>query len=106
PPHATSGRWIHEEWHWLERSERPPIPRLPYRQRLLVWDQAGELVDEFIHQTDEVEFVSAASLEEISAALEECPAHAIMVNAPTPDQLWPLLDYIRQAADETPVIGY
>lgn len=91
---------------WRDRSDRPPLPREPYRRRLIVWDQDDHLMHALAEQTDDVEFVPCYSLDELLAALEECPAHAILVSATSPDQVFPIVDHIRGVVDDTPVIGY
>jgi CheY-like chemotaxis protein len=91
---------------WLDRTDRPDIPRLPYRQRLVVWDQTGELMAALASDEEQVELVGTYNLESTMSALADCPAHGVLVNVAAPDQLWPLLEHLRQEVDETPLFGY
>lgn len=102
---APPNRWISEEWQWLERSERPAIPRLPYSRRVIVCDQSGELYHMLAQHFDDLELVEALDEQEVLEELEECPAHALFVNAPEPAQLQGLLERLRPLAPDTPVIG-
>ncbi len=73
-PMATSNRWLNEEWMWLERSERPPIPRLPYQQRIVLHDESNELYDQLVETEESIEFVNATTLDEVEEAVTKLPA--------------------------------
>jgi signal transduction histidine kinase/CheY-like chemotaxis protein len=105
-PLPAPNRWINEEWVWRERSARPAIPNLPYRRRFVLWDQTQELAPVLTEQTDSIELATTHDLAHTLEALNECPAHGVIVNASSPDQVWPLVDHIREAVDDTPIIGY
>lgn len=105
-PGHSSHRWLTEDWIWHDRSTRPEVPRLPYRRRMLVWEQGDELYSALAAQTDQVEFVSTQTLDETLAALHDCPAHGIIVNAASPDLVFPVVEHVRNVVDDTPIIGY
>lgn len=105
-PMTSAGRWLAEDFTWRDRSARPPTPRQPYRRRLVVWDQGDDLLPALAEQSEDVEIVAAHSLEETLAALNECPAHGILVNAASPESVLPAVDHVRTVVDDTPVIGY
>jgi signal transduction histidine kinase/CheY-like chemotaxis protein len=105
-PAASSSRWLAEDWVWHDRSARPEVPRLPYRRRMIVWEQGDELQAALAEQTDQVEFVSTQTLDETLAALHDYPAHGIIVHAASPDLVFPIIEHVRGLVDDTPVIGY
>jgi signal transduction histidine kinase/CheY-like chemotaxis protein len=105
-PMSSSHRWLTEDWMWHDRSARPEVPRLPYRRRMLVWEQGDELQSALAEQTEQVEFVSTQTLDETLAALHDYPAHGIIVNAASPELVFPIVDHVRNIVDDTPVIGY
>src|SRR5262249_42887594 len=106
PVTASSGRWINEEWMWVERTSRPPIPQLPFRQRIILYDETGELSTLFAQSYQDIEFVYTRSMTETITALENCPAHAVIVNAALPTSLLPMLENARMAIPDTPILGY
>lgn len=105
-PVSGSGRWLAEDFMWRDRSTRPRTPRPPYRRRLIVWDQTDDLLPSLAEHSEHVECVAAHSLEETLAALDDCPAHAILVNAASPELVLPMVDHVRAIVDDTPVLGY
>jgi CheY-like chemotaxis protein len=106
PVTASSGRWINEEWKWMERTSRPAVPQLPFRQRIILYDETGELSALFAQSCRDIEFVDTHSMAETIATLENCPAHAVIVNAALPANLLPLLENARLAIPDTPILGY
>lgn len=106
PPTTASTRWLAEEWMWHDRSARPTIPRIPYRRRMIIWEQGNELQTILANQTEQVEFVATHTFDETLNALHDYPAHAVLVNANSQDLLFPMVDHIRNAATDTPIIGY
>ncbi len=105
-PVPSSTRWLAEDWLWHDRSERPTVPRLPYRRRMIIWDQDGEMRSTLAEQTDQIEFVATHTLEETLAAVHEYPAHGIIINASSLELVLPLVDHVRSVVDDTPIIGY
>ncbi len=100
-PLAGAGRWISEDWHWYERANRVPLPVLPNRRRIVVYDPTAELHAALQNLAgDEIEFVPAEDIEEITAALRQCPAHAVLVQADE-DEVLARIDELKQVASDT-----
>jgi DNA-binding response OmpR family regulator len=99
---------IREDWVWRERVFRAAraesIDQLT-RPRVIVCDETGALYPEFARNSDGVELIDARDLTQATHHLQECPAHAIILNVPTVEGLWPLIETARQEAPETPIIG-
>lgn len=106
PPQVGSHRWLHEEWEWVERSKRPPLPRLPYRERVVVYDDSNELLQVFADTHPEIELVNADSLEHLAEIATEVPAHFVALNAADPEQLLARLAQVCDSLPDTPVVGY
>jgi signal transduction histidine kinase/CheY-like chemotaxis protein len=105
PPAAPRGgpaQWIHPEWLWRTRPQRA-LPSLPHRPRLVIWDEQGDLQPLLVHHLDAIEFVVTRSLAETNAALAECPAHAVVINALADHER--LLEEVRLAAPDTPIFA-
>jgi CheY-like chemotaxis protein len=105
-PLSSAGRWLNEEWVWVARNDRPELPPAELRRRVILFDETGELFPLFSRSYEEIEFVDTRTLEEVERALDECPAHVIILNTDVPEKLWPLLDEARSAITDTPIIGY
>jgi len=105
-PHvARPGHQIREEWPWRERPARPEIPRLPYRERIVVCDPEEALLTSLSHYSNEVEFVVVRSASEVVREVRESPAHAVLVNVSSPALMWKTVLDLRSAISETPVVG-
>lgn len=102
-PRGGPGQWIHEEWPWRTRPIGRTLPPLPHRPRLVLWDEVGELYPLLGHHLDAIEFVDTRSLAQAVAALAECPAHALLVNAGAAHEQ--LLAQARQAVPDTPIFA-
>jgi len=104
---APPGHMIREEWIWRESVARAtallPVED-PRKPRLLVLDAAGELRAHLERYSDQVEMVPAAGLADLRGRLQECPAHAVLLNATAPGEAWALAQAAREAAPGTPVI--
>jgi signal transduction histidine kinase/CheY-like chemotaxis protein len=98
-------RWIKEDWIWVERTSRARLPDSHYKPRVVLCDRTGDLYPAFGRCSDEVEFVEARSLAQAVQALRQCPAHALVINAERPEDLWPLAREARSEMPDTPVIG-
>jgi signal transduction histidine kinase/CheY-like chemotaxis protein len=105
PPVARPGHQIVEAWPWVERSSWADPEALRPRPRIVVCHERGALCATLAQQSDEVECVPAAHLDEAARMLRASPAHALIVNAPSPDALWPLLAHASREAPSTPVLG-
>ena len=106
PPMASTARWISEEWMWLERTVRPELPRLPYRQRVVLCDETGELSALATESMDDVELVSVDDLETAITSIEACPAHALILGTVSPDRIWTAIDDARRNLPDTPIFSF
>ena len=106
PPTAATARWVNEEWMWLERTVRPEIPQLPYRQRIVLCDETGELNNLANESAEAVELVGVEDLGKAIAAIEECPAHALILNTISLDRMWTAIDDARRNLPDTPIFSY
>ena len=99
------GHWIRGDWPWLERASRADLSEVVSTPRVVVCDETGDLHTALARFSDEIEIVGNRSLDEASAELERCPAHALILNTASPDRLWPMVVKARAAAPDTPLIG-
>jgi signal transduction histidine kinase/CheY-like chemotaxis protein len=104
-PTAGPGRWINQDWVFRERTSWPNLPELPYQQRAIICDETGDLHPLFSHYSDEIEFVNTKNLSETLAAVQECPAHLVIVNATSRNNLGTFVERARQTITDTPIIG-
>ena len=91
---------------WSERTTRTPLPRLPYHQRIVICDESGELHALFSHTYLGIEFIDTRHLAQAIQAVQNCPAHALLINAVPPDELYTQIEQARQVIPDTPIIGY
>jgi CheY-like chemotaxis protein len=71
----------------------------------VVCDETGGLYAEFSRGSDEVEFVDARDLREAELAVKECPAHAVVLNARTPEDVPAYVERARALFPGTPLVG-
>jgi signal transduction histidine kinase/DNA-binding response OmpR family regulator len=105
-PTAGPGRWIGEDWVWTERAFRPHMPRLALQQRIVVCDETGTLHTSLERQAGDVELVETHSLTQVLGALKECPAHAVVFNAASPDGMWQQVARAQQQISDTPILAF
>lgn len=103
PPSAKPARWVSEDWMWRERTSSSDIPKLPLKQRVVIYDETGELQPLFAHISDDVEFVDASDLDQAIRQVQTVPAHALVINVPSPNDLEGLIERTRTIS-ETPLI--
>lgn len=106
---ARPGHAIRPDWVWREQTFR--ASQVSYsdelvKPRMIVYDEAGDLFSWFSRYSDDVEFVSTRHMSQVTEALEESPAHALVLNAEDPEDLWPLVQQAQRRANGTPIIGY
>jgi signal transduction histidine kinase/CheY-like chemotaxis protein len=105
---ARPGHWIKEDWQWREhafKSVRAAFASQLGKPRVVVCDEMGDLCLELARHSDQVEFIDARSLTRARQEVEECPAHAIVLNVPIPDGLVSSVDMARREIPGTPIIG-
>jgi signal transduction histidine kinase/CheY-like chemotaxis protein len=103
---AQPGHQIKQEWIWRERTSRADLPDSHYGPRVVLCDRTGDLYPALSRYSGKVELVDTRDLPQAIEELERCPAHAVVVNAPSLDDLWPWVERARQEMPETPIIGY
>ena len=101
-------RWLREDWVWREgafRTEAAGAAAAGAKPRVVVWDETGALRSELGRFADEVEFIYADDFSSTVQALSECPAHAVLVNARAPEDVWAALEGLRRKVPHTPLTG-
>jgi CheY-like chemotaxis protein len=101
---ASPGRWISEEFRWVERTSRPKLPQAPFRPRVVVYDETGELAPALGRWAEQAELVETRSLPQAAEDLQQYPAHALLVNAVSPERLWSLAEEARLVAPDLPIV--
>lgn len=104
-PMVEAKGWINEDWVFYERASWPNIPRLPYKQRFVLCDETGLLQPLLAQYSDNIEFVEASNLKQATQELQQMPAHAVIINTKSPDNLGALVERARRTAPDTPIIG-
>ena len=106
---ARPGHHIRAEWMWRERAflraDRAGIADELAKPRLVVCDENGALYSQFAGYTDQAEFIEAHDLDGAVEALQQCPAHALVLNAAVPENLWSQIERMRAQAPDTPIVG-
>ncbi|MBC7235454.1 MAG: response regulator [Chloroflexi bacterium] len=103
-PLAPPERWIKEGW--VTRSSRVPLPVARLAERMILFDESGELRPVFARYADDTEFVEARTLGDTVCRAREMPAQAILVNSPTEADLLERLRLIGVELPDIPIIGY
>jgi len=104
-PPARANRWVNDRWLWMERRSPPQIPQLPFKQRIVICDQSGDLYPLLADHADDIEFIETEALAQASQELQRHPAHALILNAASAQQLGPLAEEARAAIQDTPIIA-
>ena len=103
-PIGQPGHWILPDW--VDRSSSVRLTPARLEQRVIVCDETGAMYDLLARFSDEVEYVRTTDLEETVRELEDCPAHAVLLNAPSPDELLSLFKGAKRKISRTPMIGF
>ncbi|MBE7550545.1 MAG: hybrid sensor histidine kinase/response regulator [Anaerolineales bacterium] len=103
-PSAAAARWINQDWVWHERTSKSKLPQLPYQQRILVYDDTGDLYDLLTNCSDEIEFIKADNLEQAIHEAQTVPAHAVVINTTSNHHPDLLLEQARANLPDTPLI--
>jgi signal transduction histidine kinase/CheY-like chemotaxis protein len=104
-PAVGPGRWVDEDWVFRERTSWPKVPQLPYKQRVILCDETGDLYPLFTDFSDEVEFVDIRNLAQASQELQHGPAHAVILNAVSLNKLVEIVERAKREIPDTPIIG-
>ncbi len=94
-----------EDWVWYERTAPSSVPREPLHQRILICDPVGDLQAYCARYWDQVEFVACQDLEQAQQEARRYPARAVLLNAASPELLYPQLEQARLALPDLPIIG-
>jgi signal transduction histidine kinase/CheY-like chemotaxis protein len=105
---ANSAQYLKEDWLWRERGFR--IGRLGSIQdltkpRVIVCDETGTLQSQLVQRSDAAEFVETRGLDEVADQAAVCPAHAVILNAPSPGGLLTQLEEAAKRIRGTPIVG-
>jgi CheY-like chemotaxis protein len=65
----------------------------------------GQLCTRLTHHWSEVEFVDTQDVSQVSRALEQSPANAVLLNVANHEDAWPVVEAIRREAPRTPILG-
>jgi signal transduction histidine kinase/CheY-like chemotaxis protein len=105
---ARPGHIIREDWVWREhafRAGRAASADELVKPRLIICDEPGTLYSQLVRYSDEVELVAVQGSAEVVRDLERCPAHAVVLNTASSDDLWSNIEAIRQQAPEVPIMA-
>jgi len=105
---ARPGHQIREDWVWRERAfatDRPGSTDMLVKPRVVVCDEAGTLCSQFVRYSDEVEFIDARDLAQATQDLRQCPAHAVVFNMASVENLWQAIEMARREVPDTPLVG-
>ncbi|MBI1877881.1 MAG: response regulator, partial [Chloroflexi bacterium] len=80
------------------------LPQLPYKQRILICDDSGDLYDSLAHCSDEVEFIKVNNLERAIHEAQAVPAHAVVINMASTHHSGPSCEQARRDLPDTPII--
>ena len=82
----------------------PRLPQAPFRPRVVVYDETGELAPAFGRWAEQAELVETRSLPQAAEDLQQYPAHVLLVNAVSPERLWSLAEEARLVAPDLPIV--
>jgi len=108
-PISSAKGWIKEDWVWRESSFNPSgrdgTAEEQPKRRIVVCDETGGLLNELERYTDMAEFVKTHDWKQARQCLQECPAHAVLLNVRDSNELWERLETEREEVPHTPIIG-
>jgi signal transduction histidine kinase/CheY-like chemotaxis protein len=99
------GHQIREDWIWRERLSRPSLPNSHYNPRFVIHDQMGNLCAALARYSDQVELVDSQDTAQLAQALQESPAHAVVLNEPDLGDILSLAEAIGREAPGTPIVA-
>jgi CheY-like chemotaxis protein len=102
-PAAPPERWIKE--NWVTRTTGAVTSSARLAERMILCDEAGELLPLLRRYAEHTEFVGAATLAAAIQDLEETPAQAVLINAPDLNTLLRDVEHLRSVVPDIPVIG-
>jgi signal transduction histidine kinase/CheY-like chemotaxis protein len=102
-PAAAPARWITADW--TPRHPNLDLPSAHLAQRMVVCDETGELGHLLSRYAEEMTFIETRHIEEVVREVEKCPAWFVLVNASSPQALWPLVDRTAPRVPDTLIVG-
>jgi signal transduction histidine kinase/CheY-like chemotaxis protein len=105
PATSTPRRWIDENWVWTERTSKPETLQQPRKKRIVICDESGELYPMIDHYSDDVELVNTRDMTQASRELQAYPAHAVIMNSESQQDLRAKTEAARLQWPDTPIIG-
>jgi signal transduction histidine kinase/CheY-like chemotaxis protein len=102
---AGPGRWLVEDWAWIERAPVADLPIAEPKARVILYDDTGALYPMYARNADGVELVEVEGLAQAVEEARRYPAHALLLNAPTADEMCSLAERARAEIPDTPIIG-
>ncbi|MBN1811657.1 MAG: hybrid sensor histidine kinase/response regulator, partial [Anaerolineae bacterium] len=106
---ARPGHQIRADWMWRERAflrtDQAGVADQLAKPRLVVCDETGALYSQCAGYADLAEFIEAHDLARAVEALQQCPAHALVLNAAAPETLWSQIERVRAQLPDTPIVG-
>jgi signal transduction histidine kinase/CheY-like chemotaxis protein len=94
-----------EEWRWREPDLKMTLPRLPFKERIVVWDDRNTLASQLKHYGNDTEFVRTETLEQTLQTLNDCPTHAVMVNTSCSNEILERLEQIKATTPDIPIFA-
>lgn len=105
PVTSTPKRWIDENWVWTEHTSKPESLRQPRKKRIIICDESGELYPMIDRYFDDVELVNTRDMTQASRELQAYPAHAVIMNSESQQDLRAKTEAARLQWQDTPIIG-
>ena len=102
---AGPARWLVEEWIWHERTTRANLPKAPIKPCLMICDETGDLYPIFTRYTDNLEVIEVCDLTQAIEDSQHYPTQALLINVPSPQKLYALVQQARQELPGLPIIG-
>lgn len=96
---------IDEEWIWHERRTTPKLPDAHLRPRIVVYDESGNLFNTLQPFAGALELVDTRARTATLAALQQTPAHALLLSLNRLDELRPWVGALPKTSQGTPIIG-
>jgi CheY-like chemotaxis protein len=71
----------------------------------LVCDETGSLSSQLAGYSEDIEFIETNNLAQAVQTLEQCPAHAMILNAASRETLWSQIEIAQSEIQDTPIVG-
>jgi len=105
PARRPAASFLSERWAWVERKRSWPSTPSARKKRLILYEPEEFLAGMLAGGEDQVEFLRPASFPEMLEIASSTPAHLVVINAPTMDDLLVKMEQAARVVKETPIIG-